>query len=438
MRKPMTLITSVLLAATMVLPITGSVAGGPPVQGNNDASATSGGPIGYNFVISNDPETEVHPAVAYNSQREEYLVVWYNDRAGNDDIRAQRVSKNATLAGGPFYISGGPGADRRYPDVAYNSQHNEYLVVWEHFDGSGFSIVAQRVSATGQLQGGEITVESHSFPVLNHYLPAVAYAYTLDKYLVVWQRDDWTGLKNISGRVLSGTGTPEATGFDISLDSGGAPREEPDVAYNRTRNEYLVVWKEIDPSLGDFDIYGRRVQGNGTPLHPESIEIRRGGGDQNAPAVAAIPTTPNQGHYLVVWEDRWIPHDGDIHARRVTGEGNPDGAYFVISEPEEDQTNPAVAGNESAQQYLVVWTHPSPLPFLFVGVGGRAVSMRGVLLGQETGLGGLFADHTAVASGRLGDFLVAFDDPELIANRGIYGQLWGNRVFLPIVLKNHP
>ena len=58
--------------------------------------------IGYNFVIRNDSETEQRPAVAYNSDRQEYLVVWYNDRPGCDDLRAQRVSKEGALVGGGF------------------------------------------------------------------------------------------------------------------------------------------------------------------------------------------------------------------------------------------------------------------------------------------------------------------------------------------------
>ena len=44
--------------------------------------------IGYNFTIRNDVGLEEEePAVAYSSDRQEYLVVWYNDRPGNDDIR---------------------------------------------------------------------------------------------------------------------------------------------------------------------------------------------------------------------------------------------------------------------------------------------------------------------------------------------------------------
>ena len=192
--------------------------------------------------------------------------------------------------------------------MTYNTQHNQYLVVWEHYDtGSGYSIHARRVSATGQLlDTTDIVVRSSGYNLYTPAKPAVAYASTADKYLVVWQ-ETWHPMPiptGIEGQVVSSSGSLDGSGFTISQDPGGAPRYDPDLAYNRSRNEYLVVWRQKDPGPGDYDIYARRVQGYGTPMHPESIEIRRGGGDQEAPAVAAIPTVPNQGQYLVVWEDR--------------------------------------------------------------------------------------------------------------------------------------
>jgi hypothetical protein len=55
---------------------------------DEEASASSW-LIGNNFLISNENSlVEVYPSVAYNSTRFEYLAVWYNDRPGNDDIRA--------------------------------------------------------------------------------------------------------------------------------------------------------------------------------------------------------------------------------------------------------------------------------------------------------------------------------------------------------------
>ena len=70
------------------------------------ATVNAGVPIGGRFVILNENTLpEENPAIAYNSQRQEYLVVWYNDRTNCDDIRAQRVSRGGALVGGPFYVA---------------------------------------------------------------------------------------------------------------------------------------------------------------------------------------------------------------------------------------------------------------------------------------------------------------------------------------------
>ena len=76
--------------------------------------AAAGGPISGDIRISRVGANGVSPAVAFNPQRNEYLVVWYNDRVGNDDIQAQRVRANGKLIGGDFFIAAGPGAERRF------------------------------------------------------------------------------------------------------------------------------------------------------------------------------------------------------------------------------------------------------------------------------------------------------------------------------------
>lgn len=96
-----------------------------------------------------------------------------------------------------------------------------------------------------------------------------------------------------------------------------------------------------------------------------------------------------------------------------------------------------MVGTESNQQYLVTWTHPDyAAPLIYVGIVGRAVSTNGDLLGEETVFGGISADHSAVASGPAGDHMVVFDDQTFLATtRDIYGQLWGNRVYMPLVVR---
>ncbi|MFL7792398.1 MAG: hypothetical protein AB8I69_09680, partial [Anaerolineae bacterium] len=47
--------------------------------------------------IKVDDVNNYNPAVAYNSRHDEYLVVWENDRGATRDIYAQRVAGDGTL-----------------------------------------------------------------------------------------------------------------------------------------------------------------------------------------------------------------------------------------------------------------------------------------------------------------------------------------------------
>jgi hypothetical protein len=393
--------------------------------------------IGYNFIIRNDIGLdEERPAVAYSSQREEYLVVWYNDRPGNDDIRGQRVSKNGTYLGGPFYISAGAGADRRYPKVAYNSKNDQYLIVWEHNDGLWNSIRARRVSGPGVvLDNTDIIITSGS-NIITPAGPVVEYAYTSDKYLVVWEETfhPIPIQRDIVGRVVSSSGTPEGSQFVISKDPGNVPRESPDLAYNRKRNEYLVVWQQYHSASID-KIIGRRVTGGGAPLNPAEVVIFYTTMTSANPSVAALPNAAPEGQYLVVFELEYTPIDINIYSRFVSGEGVVGaGQYFAGST--EDETNPSVGGSESANEYLVVWTRPTTPPIVYDYIEGRTITPAGHMGGNKFVGGFPLADNAVVSSGPMGDFLVAFKDQQPPSvDSGIYGQLWGNRTYLPIVLR---
>ncbi len=396
------------------------------------------GQVGYNFTVRNDAGlVEEKPAVAYSSDRQEYLVVWYNDRSGNDDIRAQRVSKNGVLVGGPFYISAGAGADRRYPAVAYNSKSDQYLVVWEHNDGLWNSIHARRVSGTGVILDTTDIVVTSGSNIITPAKPAVEYAYTSDRYLVVWQETFHPVpiQVDILGRVVTSSGTTEGSAFTISKDPGNNSRQEPDLAYNRKRNEYLVVWQQYDNGANLNDIYGRRVTGGGTPLNPAGIVIEAVTVSCTNPSVAALPTATVDGQYLVVFELQYTPVNMDIYSRFVSGLGVVEGGqYFAGSD--EDETSPSIASSEIANGYLVVWSRPTTPPLVYDYIEGRTISSTGQMSGNKYVGGFPLADDAAVSSGPTGDYLVVFQDQQPPSvDYGIYGQLWGNRNYLPLTLR---
>jgi hypothetical protein len=245
------------------------------------------------------------------------------------------------------------------------------------------------------------------------------------------------GMVHIAGRTLSTSGGLGGT-FYVSEDTAGNPRSHPDLAYNRRRNEYLVAWQQVS-GAGDLDIYARRVNAGGTPLQPPAIEITTMAEDQKVPAVAAIPTVGSEGQYLVVWESRYPGGSpGHTYARLVNGTGTTSGGEFYVgalNSFDNDQINPAVAGNQRSRQYLVAWKQPTDPPLALEVIHARAVSSDGDLLDDEFSVGGIFADRPAVGYGPSGDFFVAFDGPALTGNRGIYGQLVGNRIYLPLLLR---
>jgi len=260
------------------------------------------------------------------------------------------------LLGGPFYISAaGSGIDRRYPDVAYNVKADQYLVVWEHQESSnGFSIHGRRVSGTGQILNiSDIVIRDAGANFYTPAKPVVAYAYTSNKYLVVWE-DTWhptpisTG---IYGQKVLATGELEDNIITISADPGGNFRTQPDLAYNLGRNEYLVDWQQLDPGANLTDIYIRRVTGEGVPLPPEETQIAYYTVSSTARAVAALPILPD-GQYLVVWELHYAPTDTDIIGVPVSSDDTPL-TTFNIAATAANETAPAVAGCQSRGQYLV-------------------------------------------------------------------------------------
>jgi hypothetical protein len=397
-------------------------------------AAGFGSPILHSFIISNQSTEELDPAVAYNSQQREYLAVFWNDRPGNDDIRAERVSRDGKLLGG-FWVGAGVGHDRRYPDVAYNAKTNQYLVVWEDYvQGVGaYAIYGRLISATGQFISDEII---RGVSVTTPARPAVAYAYTSNKYLVVWEEDFTSGPNtwiDIVGQVVNSDGTLSGARFTISQDVGGQPRRLPDLAYNRHRDDYLVVWEQKMGMIPtDYDIYGRLVGTDGTPAG-FLIHISSPSDAETKPRVAAIPTATSFGAYLVVWQMASFP-DSYVMAQLVTGDGNLDGSpHGVASVTAGSYLISAVAGNENSRQFLIVVK------------GGTDPAMAQAISSDFTQWSAWYpldsgpgADHPAVASGPTGDFLVAFDRAPF-GTRDIYGQLWGNRtyVYLPLVLRGH-
>ena len=102
------LVLSAILLALLCVAAPGSAAAVPEAPAALDAVPATLGATNV-FPITTSSFEAIHhlPAVAYNVQRDEFLVVWHTEYGlgGTRDVWGQIVRKNGQLMGSPFVIA---------------------------------------------------------------------------------------------------------------------------------------------------------------------------------------------------------------------------------------------------------------------------------------------------------------------------------------------
>jgi hypothetical protein len=178
-------------------------------------------------------------------------------------------------------------------------------------------------------------------PDIGAYQTDPAVAFDGSQYLIVWSQN-WT---DIYGARVQADGTLlDEEGFQIS--NSGVAWWLSSVAFDGTN--FFVVWD--DWRGDDNDIYGARVSQSGSVLDEDGILVSTNTDD----AAVYNPSVAFDGtNYLVVWEDR--RNDlADIYGARVSTAGAVlDGSGISISATVSSQWAPRVAFDGT--NYLVVW-----------------------------------------------------------------------------------
>jgi hypothetical protein len=310
------------------------------------------------------------PEVAYSVKQDKYLVVFTEKVSStNYDIAVVPVSWNGVVGSG-YFIDWDSEWDW-YPTVAYNVQNDEYLVVWENCiscqGGTRRDIKAQRIDAsTGALLSWRYVAGSDN---VIRRLPAVAYNFSRNEYLIAYTRhSNLSTVGDIVGlRTNFNMSWPVLSEIQITL-SGYPP--QVDVAIAAGPDEYMVVWDE-DYGATKNSIWGRRVGGDGSlhsfiPLANDTGKIRF------EPEVSF----GDGGHYLVTW--RYVGGTWDIFGRHVrAGQNSPEGPEFPIDDGAGHQKVPAVSCAGSSP-CLVVYEDEYPGPDY--EIRGRLVGHRRIHL----------------------------------------------------------
>lgn len=330
---------------------------------------SAGAPQGGALAIYTGTRNDGHPAIAARSNADEFLVAFGTDSDATTGaayfyVRARSISGAGTL--GTVFDVRIDANQRTTIDVANRAATNEYLISWwDRYFGEG-DIMGQRVTSARTLVGSLLMICAVR---KGQETPAVAYNPQANEYMVAWS-DFRSGQDyDIYARRLDGTGA--LIGAEIAVAVDGRLNQDPSIAYNRLRNEYLVAWGTIRDMNGrGFDIYIQRLSATGALLGGATL-ISSASGDHNEgyPRVAFNATT---GEYAVTWH---IVADGtwDVRVQRISGLGALTGAPLKLAMAG-NQELPRIVYSQGQNEYMVIWYEQSGAD----GVRGQRVTAAGV------------------------------------------------------------
>jgi len=242
--------------------------------------------------------------------------------------------------------------DEHEPDVAYNSVHDEYFVVWWDNNGISFAVMAARYTAAGVFLG-EYIIAYETNPVRYNAEPSVAYDPVTDEYFVVWSRDYWGNESDydVYGRYVPWDG-PDGNHPVFAIDGASGHQWDPRVAYNRSDNEFMVTWWNQSPAGSADNISALRFQAGGTAQGSVIIVTSDATQPRRYPDIAYNQA---RNEYVIAYQ-RGVTGDTDVYGVRLRANGEIlGGGDFVIANWNNPEKSPRIAASRTSNTWAVAW-----------------------------------------------------------------------------------
>jgi len=269
---------------------------------------------------------EGKPSLAYDSNHNQFLVVYVKNDP-NSDIYGQFLDPFRNPIGSSFPI--GTGTDTQImPMVAFDPVNNRFLVVWSDSRNTNYDIYGQLVNTDGTLHPtpGDTTT---NFPICtalySQDLPDISFDTTNERFLAVWRDYRSNTNYDIYGQFINENGslypTPGDTTANFPVSTASNYQEWPSLAYDSDNSRFIVVWQDNRSGTND-DIYGQLINADGTYYPTPSdttseFPISTNTNSQREPSVA-FDSINNR--FLVVWSD-FRASNNDIYGQLIDGEG---------------------------------------------------------------------------------------------------------------------
>jgi hypothetical protein len=208
---------------------------------------SSGDPIGSPIAVSDTVDTyREHPAVDMDSSNNA-VVVWEDSRNGHYDIYTQMVNSDGDTVGENFRVNDDGGTSYQYiPDIAV-SPSGYFLIVWQDERNGDDDIYGQLYDPERNPIGDNFRINSIGTSTQRY--PAVSYLPD-GNFIVTWE--DYRGPSGIFAQVMDTTGTFVDTNFLVSEGVG----YEPSVATTPSGG-FVITWQYYTGDGNNNDISGR-------------------------------------------------------------------------------------------------------------------------------------------------------------------------------------
>lgn len=299
----------------------------------------------------------LQPAVAYDPIHDRYLVVWsydYDGDGSDHDIYGRFIPWDGSNPSAPSFVFDSSRANSGKPRLAYSSSPDLFMIVWVDYQVDDNPICISGGILLGDGTALPMTVSCG--PELRDF-PDIAYNSNNPEFVVVWDEDvgrDGDSDLDIHGIRLNFAGTPISPG-EFAPASLPQHEEHPTVAFCPTANEYMIAWQQqVNETSPDSNIFGRILTTTG--ILQQSYGIAGTTLPQRYPRLSCNSSSGNE--FLMVWHDQYAqPYPrwgvwGALYHPDLRAE-----TYFEIVRPSEyrDRLYPAVAYGK--YHALVVWQH---------------------------------------------------------------------------------
>ena len=377
-----------------------------------------------------DAGERYRPQVAWNSQHREYLAVWHNTWPGGErDVYARRVDRRGQLRSW-FAVAVGA-TDRFQPDVAYNPADNQYLVVWTldvAGDGSRYEIWGKIIPWNAPGTNSEFVIGNVIGK--SSWSPHVVWDSHMSQYMVCWDEVGEASdvAESIGCRAVHRSGVPLSYSAVTAVDM---PYQSDLAFIPGSAGRYVVVWRGLgEPGSPTWRIYGQLIDwsvfpiGSRVSIDATTLDLKR------KPAVACDDAEPAEAICWVVWEaffGTWKIFGTEVAASDL----QPDATYSVAVFFGGDETEPEIVYSAARQAFLLV--------FQFAQGPNPYQAIMGVLLRNFSHISdfffiqdAVFWDHEepAAAAADDGDVFVVYAGDDGFT-RHIYGRtaltlFWGD------------